>query len=853
MRRFLLLGALCVATRGQQPDKPLHEWWLRGRVVDAAGKPVAGAGIASAETGRILTEDALDRPLTKSKEDGTFEFRLAPPARSGASLELMVASPGHVALRWYQYGAPKEAPKEPTDLGDLRLPTGGTLKGRVRGPDGMAMPDVRVTATDWVASFPSLNTQRSAFSATRTGQDGAFVLPCAITEGALLRAYGPGCFLKSLGPVSAGEPIMFELRHSGWIEGKATDADGQPVQALVSVQYESEAGADPAVVTSGPDGAFKLPLRYPSRYRVAATLASTKGRGETEVKEGPIADLVITVAVTAKTGAVRVRALEAGSGAVIRKFKAAEYWYQHPDQTWLENYLAEQGEDSEPDGTMLLRGPQGQNTTAGTIRVSADGCAPLLLTDVQPKDGEETVLEAKLKKESVVTGTVVDEATGEPVADVEVQYKTASEGNQRVFYGGTQQRRFGRRPQSAADGSFRLGGLGKGTFEIWAMHKSRPDGRTVTVTLGDEDQKADVRLTIPKGWALAGKLVGTQLPSGCRVRYQRETPGYYGSSSVGEEEAIGDASTIVPLGADGTFRFTGLAPGGYDLLLIWPSPPRTGAVFRLPIERLRLKRTDWQRDIDVSLDVPGSVRGKVAIDGTRMRAGRFVVGAAEIADPNNAMSRVYSHSDNHLAGRRALVAADGSFELLLGPAEYRLQVVDLMTGVLLGKDTERIVVTADKPVTRDLKVVVVPARVRLVSEVQGAVWSASRLKIEAAVEPDKNQAGAVVFSSGNPTGGAGFDLSEHPDEVEFLLPPGDAKLMVYSGSNRLSRKQRYVQPASLGDVSLTVKAGEPAVATLKIGARPEITDEDKEGKAEGEVDATVKRVAPAPAVQPARR
>src|SRR5687767_15479256 len=114
---------------------------VRGLMLDAAGQPLAKAGASLGEPDALTTAAVLATPQARCAADGTFEVTAVRPRDARhAPHALMIAAPGKVGLFvpnvevliHQRHGATGA----PLDLGELRLPDGFTLTGRVRGADG---------------------------------------------------------------------------------------------------------------------------------------------------------------------------------------------------------------------------------------------------------------------------------------------------------------------------------------------------------------------------------------------------------------------------------------------------------------------------------------------------------------------------------------------------------------------------------------------------------------------------------------------------------------------------------------------------------------------------------------------
>ena len=132
---------------------------ILGRIVGSDGEPIAGATVFSRDNewtddqfmqviGDMYPTNAVTRQV-RTSSDGTFEIDALTPA----SYQLDIRHDNHSRHNVFDVQV-MEARK--TDVGNVALATGGTIEGRVYGPNGEPLPSAMVQAgSQSVSEFPA--------------------------------------------------------------------------------------------------------------------------------------------------------------------------------------------------------------------------------------------------------------------------------------------------------------------------------------------------------------------------------------------------------------------------------------------------------------------------------------------------------------------------------------------------------------------------------------------------------------------------------------------------------------------------------------------------------------------------
>lgn len=473
---------------------------VRGRFVDERGAPVVGVQVALArqlsESARVIGDAAFDLDLGAV---GNRMLQLFSAERSGllavsdadGRFEIVGLQPGPALVRtartglgsrWLQLQVP--APGAPLDRGDIVLPRGSRIEGRVlRGN----RPFVGATVTA---------VGESGSGSALTGRYGTFVIEDLVPDTYRLRARIPGQPTSSneqVVTVAADRPagnVGLALEVGREVRGHVTSNDGQPLGgALVSVRGVP----GQASVTDG-NGDFVLEL--PRRdIELQVSLGDRSGqRIELVTAEQETVDVRLDTPPTC-TLVGHVAGLPGKKrlfGALLRLTPIDGDVAQETRTRWIEL----------PDGN--LRWPL---CPSGRVRVEVwcDGYAPHADERVLAPNEDHDLGEVLLEPGSRLTGVVRD-AAGAPVADAHVLLGEETDLDL-----------FEPRVRSGPDGRFVVGGVSSRSsrlvvrargFAAATVDLSLPRDvlslEPLAVTL---ERGATIEVTVPRATAPDGGLV----------------------------------------------------------------------------------------------------------------------------------------------------------------------------------------------------------------------------------------------------------------------------------------------------------------------------------------------------------
>ncbi|MCK6480505.1 MAG: carboxypeptidase regulatory-like domain-containing protein [Planctomycetes bacterium] len=535
---------------------------VRGKVLDgAAGTPVAGASVTLQTWSPDGGTSGQAYAMAASDDAGEFRIPGLPAATMGG---LNVRAEGYLA--WPDGVARASQQQQNLSAGEVRevearLRRGAAVRGRVTDRGGAPIADAAVQVHGWHPNFGMVES-----ATVRTAADGTYRIENVDAGRALVSAAAEGRFQVDYPadpwnvlqqgklPESCTVEVPAEgevvrdllVAAGGTVEGTVFAPDGKPAAGIrvhAMVKGGGWAGG------SGP------PTDAEGRFRVAGARAgeecivSAGGQGgETgasepfRLEEGGTAT---GIRIDLKGGCSisgRVRR-EDGSEARGARLRLAQGALD-PNQPWNWEWQRKSAaaHPVAADGSFRIeRLAAGKYTFLAGAEGAADAEGPVVeVAAGEAKDGVEIVLRAG----GFLAGRVLDgEERPVPGAGIRVARQAGGQG---VMWGGQQT------PLSAVsgpDGSFRVEGLGEGTYDLSADFPGLLPGRASA-----KPGAADLVLVLRPGGAIAGVVVdeGTGAPV-------PDLPVVANPAQPKPGPWMGRQATT---GKDGTFRLDGLDPEG---------------------------------------------------------------------------------------------------------------------------------------------------------------------------------------------------------------------------------------------------------------------------------------------------
>jgi hypothetical protein len=536
---------------------------VRARCVDDQQHPISGV--------KLVGSDAAQ--LAVSADDGRIEGRVRLPRPEASSTWFALREPFHRRFATTRVLSPEQL----CDLGDVIMPLGGRILGRVINEKGDGVADA------WVASnrmaFADWETRDEAISSqANSGSDGSFALD-GVTPGTtrirVLSAYHEVSELSPLEVVAGQElrgveirigPRNADSRHDFIV--RVRTPGGEPA-VKADVRYCAESPHNLVLGTEATDAQGACTVRFAADAKLTLRAADADRRFSTAYAfDIPVSMGSIELRMDPSTQRTLI-VVDAADGAAIERFAwrmIDEMQYRAHDTglvkrdahglladtfrnvRWSGSFNPEPRERSDhPGGRVDLFTPQ----VAFALQIEADGYQIAEVGPFAPRSAPSE-LRVTLRAVPGVRGRVLSAGVG--VANTWVKLFPASEPEREVVVAGFPSRVIPNpktQSRSAADGSFALTLREAGDFVIQAGLEGSSDAAIGPVHIDPSIGMSGIELELPPPGAIEGRL----LVAGDEKARDRV---------VGASRCDGHVRSV-RTDADGRFHFELLAPGRWLL------------------------------------------------------------------------------------------------------------------------------------------------------------------------------------------------------------------------------------------------------------------------------------------------
>ncbi len=620
---------------------------VAGRVLDPAGKPIAGARVLADPVAEPFPVFDHDRDAVTSDDQGNWRI----PALAAGTYRFIAHHAGFAQTATAPTALDGQNPR--TGI-DIRMEPGASVAGIVRDAAGqpVAAALVRVVTT---AGTVSWRLQREAYS----DADGRFRI------GGLARLPASALAIHDLGssPIVAldlaarpEQEIELQLSIAGTLAGTVVTGGGEPVpeaQVLAEPEWTGAVDERPTwrvrgalMLIADAGGAFKFTGVPPGRYRLRAAHPGA-----------PYSALELHPGQPAEAGATGVKVVLPAEGTITGRVSYA-------DGSAPELFTVSVG-GSTPvpfagdGGKFSLRGPGGKQN----LNVEGPGFAPKLVPAVAiPEGGKVDVGTVTVEKGRSVAGRVVD-ADGVPVGGAIVAAGLLLSGGGAEVHIPSESIAA---QQTTTDerGEFLMRGFGDHPLVVVAEHPQK--GRAPSVAIPRHLVSARVELVLQATGGLDGKVTraGQPLP---------------GTVMIANPRGATRSNFFVISGPDGTFSFDKLSAGPYLVMaMIGSGGGRPKDMHLRAVDVVAGAR--GRADIEVPVGTGSLGISAVADDGSPVMAASVALLSMVVDAPNMEVLREMGVPEGLESGsmyvRMAMGGRPAMFEALQ-PGRYSTCVVPI--------------------------------------------------------------------------------------------------------------------------------------------------------------------------------
>ncbi len=528
---------------------------VTGRVLDASGKPVAGAKVqwtAYRSDAEVLLDETLGRDPavlgeTSADAEGRFRIVLDKP---GVSVALRVQAQGHTPAR---FAGPFDSSEE-NALFDVPLTAAQPMSGKVVDEAGKPVGGARVFV---VSTEGALEGDSRSIAVARAGADGAFAVPDAPEGARVVVARAPDFNPANRIQLEAKSEERISLQHGGSVRGLVTDTAGKPAAGVIVT-------TDDAAAQTGADGKFRLTGLPAGGIHLQALWKddSAARKDGVRVRKGEEVEANLKL----KPGAaISGTVIEEGSRRPVAGARVSAYAATRSGR--FGRRRAERAARTDARGRFRLPGLAPARYGVEAVR---DGYLTASIAGINAAAASVPAANLALRKAASISGRVTDEK-GQAVGAARVRIMREM-GIRRLLRGAASNPASilgGRGVLTAADGRFRIRGLEpERNLSLEATKTGYAAARKPGVSLRAGDAIKDVALVVRRGLEARGKVVDAkgQPVAGAEIHAIHREEGMTGAARV-QMRVMGmvqDKPDAVTAG-DGAYALKGLEEGEYTL------------------------------------------------------------------------------------------------------------------------------------------------------------------------------------------------------------------------------------------------------------------------------------------------
>lgn len=596
-----------------EPDAP--KLVLRARLLDPQGRPIAGA--------RLTAADVEGQPSVESRSDGWAQLELDWPMR------LTVGNSSWAVVEAGGEGLTKVRREERIDgpcvvqFGEIRLSAGGRIRGRVLDHDGTplkgggvflvqgaergdpVLEDLRRTRAEGFGSLHAQGGRHALLDAEgRYVIEGVPPVPVSVVCGAWGRytAYTPPLEVRPGEEGHAPDLILEPVRGENTIRGVVLDEAGESVVGAEVHAFENRGARniDPQAMgrSGGSDGSFELVVPLGRRFTLEVEHPTRRGI------------FVLAHDVESGTQGLELRFPVARTiefHLLDREGNAVETPYvSFSDE---EGYGMSMRPEPLADGGVVVSVP----AVPFYAYANARGHLGQRLGPFDPATVAERV-EVVLERAGGLRGRVT--FAGSPVPGAKVHLHTPPEGQPFSTFSGELVTRFGGTywnrefVEADAEGRFELFLRVDGTYTLHAQSQGLARAESPAYTLRKQESVEGIELELATPASIEGRVLVAEGVDSLGIL-------------VGATRGDGHVQ-LCETTSDGSYRFEGLAAGGWQLARCrpsdrewlemgrtWPAP----GVDELPVHVRVGEGESVRYDLDLTHERLCVLRGSLAFDG----------------------------------------------------------------------------------------------------------------------------------------------------------------------------------------------------------------------------------------------